>query len=219
LIATVTNSNETVAEIDDNGGVNGLQQKTATILPGQQSTPTGPGGLEFDPLSTGTTVVTATIPNFITTSAGVKTVTVVTPAINIGNSFGSIAGGVRIGAFGGSLGASQHGGVTVHMTSSDPTRILLATTSTAAAAASVDIFVPNGQSGFSFYLQATDWIDGTSSAGQVVITATATGFISDSGTVNYVQPSMNLTAAAAVFVTADVPIAEGDQRNVRPMPR
>lgn len=220
LIATVTNSNETVAEIDDNGGVNGLQEKTATILAGQQSTPVNTtGGLEFDPLSTGTTVVTATIPNFITTTGGVKTVTVVTPAINIGASFGSIAGGVRIGPFGGSLSAAQHGGVTVHLTSSDPTRILLAPTSTAAATASLDVNVPSGQTGFSFYLQGTDWIDGTSSAGQVVITATATGFIGDSGTVNYVQPSMNAAASNAGFVMVDVPVAESDQRNVRPMPR
>ena len=192
LIVTVTNSDETVAELDDDGGLNGLQEKTRSIVAGQQTTPSGAAGLEFDPLSTGATVVTATIPGFITTAAGARTVTVVTPTINIGANLGSIGGGLQFGSFGGSLGASQHGGVTVRLTSSDPSRVLLAPNATTAGLATLDVDVPDGQIGFSFYVQGTDWIPGTSSAQPVAITITAPGFVGDSTSINYVQPALDL---------------------------
>jgi hypothetical protein len=194
LIVTVTNSNETVAELDDDGGVNGLQEKTRSILAGQQLTPSGAGGLEFDPLSTGTTVVTATIPGFITTAAGARTVTVGTPAISIPANLGSIGGGLQVGAFGGTLGASQHGGVTVHLASSDPSRVLLAPNATTPGLAAIDIEVAHGQIGFNFFVQGTDWIPGTSSAQPVALTMTAPGFTSDSTSINYLEPAVDLSS-------------------------
>ena len=167
-------------------------RRRRSIVAGQQSTPSGAGGLEFDPLSTGTTVVTATIPGFITTAAGARTVTVGTPAINIAANLGSIGSGLQFGAFGGSLAASQHGGVTVHLASSDPSRVLLAPNATTPGLAAIDIPVPNGQTGFSFFVQGTDWIPGTSSAQPVAIAITAPGFIGDSTSINYVQAALDL---------------------------
>jgi hypothetical protein len=77
LTVTVTNSNATAAEIDLNGGINGAQLQTAAIKAGSSNTPNNAtGGLEFDPLTAGTTAVAAGIPNFITTSAGAKSVTI-----------------------------------------------------------------------------------------------------------------------------------------------
>ena len=77
LIVTVASGDTAVAEIDFNGGVNGDQPLTASIVPGQVATPFNTaGGLEFDPKAGGMTVVTATIPGFITTAAGAKTVTI-----------------------------------------------------------------------------------------------------------------------------------------------
>lgn len=213
LTVTITNSNETVAELDDDGGVNGLQEKTRSILAGQQNTPSGAGGLEFDPLSTGTTVVTATIPGFITTAAGARTVTVVTPAINIGPQLGSIGGGLQIGAFGGSLAATQHGGVTVHLASSDPSRVLLSPNATTPGAESIDIAVPDGQIGFTFFVQGTDWISGTSSAQPVPIAITAPGFVGDSTSINYVQPALDLqsvpTTIGAAAANVDFTVRTG----------
>ncbi len=196
LTVTVTNSNATVAEIDLNGGVSGAQSQTAAISAGSQNTPSsGAGSLEFDPLAGGSTIVTATIPDFITTTAGVRTVTVTAvPAITLAASLGSIGGGLQIGPFGGSLGASQHGGVTVHLTSSDPTRVLLSTTSTIAGTDFIDIPVANGQTGFSFFVQALDWVAGSSSA-TVTVTASAPGFSDDTTTVTYVQPALTLVSA------------------------
>jgi hypothetical protein len=77
LVATVTNANEPVAEIDLNGGLNGAQSQTANIVPGQTTTPSNAaGGLEFDPKAQGSTVVAASIPGFIVTTAATRTVTI-----------------------------------------------------------------------------------------------------------------------------------------------
>ena len=63
--------------IDQNGGLNGAQVQTARIVAGQSSTPfNAAGGLEFDPLGVGSTVLTATIPNFTTLPAAGFTVNV-----------------------------------------------------------------------------------------------------------------------------------------------
>lgn len=126
---------------------------------------------------------------------------------------GSIGGGLQFGAFGGSLGASQHGGVTVRLASSDPSRVLLAPNATTPGLATLDIDLPNGQTGFSFYVQGTDWIPGTSSAQAVAIAITAPGFIDDSTSINYVQPALDLlsvpTTIGATAVNVDFTVRIG----------
>ena len=82
-------------------------------------------------------------------------------------------------AYQGTLGASQHGGVQVHLVSSDPSRVLLGTTNTSSGAAEIDIPVANGSTSFTFFVVGTDWIDGVSSSATVTVTATASGFTSD----------------------------------------
>ena len=79
LVVTLTNSNAAVAELDQNGGLNGAQSQTARIVALQASTPlNAPGGVEFDPLGVGTTVLMATIPSFTTLGAANFTI-IVTP--------------------------------------------------------------------------------------------------------------------------------------------
>lgn len=66
-----------MAEIDPNGGGAGAQQQTTAIAAGASRSPfNAAGGLEFDPLATGSTVVSASIPGFITTTAASVSVTV-----------------------------------------------------------------------------------------------------------------------------------------------
>jgi hypothetical protein len=73
----VTNSNAAVAEIDQNGGLNGSQVQIATIPAGLSGTPfSAPGGLEFDPLGVGSTTVAASIPGFASAPAAGFTVNV-----------------------------------------------------------------------------------------------------------------------------------------------
>ena len=76
LTATVVNSNATVAQLVTSA-VTG-QSVTAVIGVGQTRTPNGvaSGGLAFDPLASGTTVVSATIPG-VTLTAGASATVVV----------------------------------------------------------------------------------------------------------------------------------------------
>jgi hypothetical protein len=202
LVVTATNSNAGIAEIDQNGGLNGAQVQTASILPGQLNTPNGTaGGFEFDPFGTGTTVVQASIPNFLSLPAATVTVTVTTPPISL-PGLQPIGGGLMYGAYVGSLGGSQHGGVQVHLVSSDPSRVLLGTTNTSSGAAAIDIPVANGATAFAFYVVGTDWVDGVSSAATVTVTATASGFTTDGAPISYIRPALDL-----VNLAATVPVA------------
>ena len=115
------------------------------------------------------------------------------------------------GAYSGFLGGSQHGGVQVHLVSSDPSRVLLAATSTASGAAAIDIPVANGATGFVFYTVGTDWVDGVSSPATVTVTATASGFISDGAPLNYVRPALDI-----VNMSTSVPVGSTNRDfNVR----
>lgn len=191
LVATVTNSNAGIAELDINGGPTGAQSQAASILPGQFSTATGAGGFELDPFGTGTTVVSASIPNFLSLAAATVTVTVATPAITFPD-LQPIGGGLMTGPVQGFLGGTQHGGVQVHLVSSDPSRVLLSPTITAIGAPAIDIPVANGTGSFVFFVQGTDWFDGVSSAATVTVTATASGFSSASPAVTYMRPALDV---------------------------
>ena len=230
LVVTVTNSNEVVAVLEQNGGINGAQELTALIAATQANTPSNTtGGLEFDPLSTGTTIVTATIPNFITTAEGMKSVTVSTPSIFMPGSVGTVGAGLQIGAFSGNLASgSQHGGVRVRLVSSDPSRVLVSPNTTTAGAGAIDIDVAAGVVNFTFVVQGTDWIDGSSSAAAVTITASAPGFLGDSTAVTYVQAAVDIAAlvtsttagAANLDFTVRVGLPSGNNTQVgSPQPR
>ena len=191
LVVTATNSNAGVAEIDQDGGINGAQSQTSSILAGQSMTPSGAGGFEFDPFGTGTTIVRASIPNFLSLPAATVSVTVATPTMTL-PLLEPIGGGLMYGAYTGTLGGSQHGGVLVHLVSSDPSRVLLAATNTSPGSAAIDIAVANGVTGFSFYVVGTDWVDGVSSAATVTVTATASGFSSAGAAITYVRPTLDI---------------------------
>jgi hypothetical protein len=201
LTATVTNSAAAVAEIDPNGGGAGAQVATTSISAGAFSTPNNAaGGLEFDPLAVGTTTVAVSIPDFITTAAGSQAVVVAGSGITV-PALGDLGGGLQRGAINGVLGASNHGGVTVHVESADPSRVLLAPNATTPGGTSVDVFVANGATLFGFYMQGTDWVSGTSSAATVTVTASASGFASGSNTVDYVQPALRLAGLPTSMTT------------------
>jgi hypothetical protein len=223
LTVTVTNSNPGVAEIDHNGGIDGAQVQTSSIGPGQSGTPNGStGGFEFDPFGTGITIVQASIPNFLTMPTGTRTVTVSTPAITM-PGLDRIGGGLMHGAYAGQLGATQHGGVDVHLVSSDPSRVLLGATPTSAGAAEIDVHVNNGANAFNFYVVGTDWTDGVSSSATVTITATASGFSSDASPITYVRPAVDIgsqpgpiaAAAANDDFTARVGVANSTNTAVQ----
>jgi len=87
------------------------------------------------------------------------------------------------------LSASQHGGVTVRVTSSNPAVVLVAPNSSTAGTAFVDQFVPNGTTSLNFAVQGVEGTTGT-----VALTITAPGFLDATGslTVNVVQAAIEL---------------------------
>jgi hypothetical protein len=74
LVATVTNSNGTVAQLVT--ATTAGNSVTALVPVGQDRSPdtVAAGGVAFDPLTSGTTAVNATIPGFISTTLGTVTV-------------------------------------------------------------------------------------------------------------------------------------------------
>jgi hypothetical protein len=153
----------------------GAATGTARIRVGSSSTNgNGPasGGLAFHPLLSGSTVISVTIPGFTTARAnGFRTVTISQPGITLGTSFPTVGRGLQETGSG-QLGALNHGGVTVTLTSSDPAVLLLSKDATTPGTGSIQLAVANGSTGFSFYVQGVEGASGTPS-----ITAVAAGFI------------------------------------------
>jgi hypothetical protein len=146
------------------------------------------GGVAFDPLTGGTTTVAVAAPGFNSAWSGSsQAVTVNQPAMTIPDSAGT---GNRIGAslqvqFYVDLGASatNHGGVTVHVESSDNTKVRLSISATTAGTASLDIPVANGQRYAYFYVQGV-----RSATGTATLTATQALFATTTATITVVQP-------------------------------
>jgi hypothetical protein len=163
--------------------------QTAAIPIGSANTPTDTtsGGVAIRPLLSGTTTITASITGFlqVTTAAG-SVVTIAQPGITVNGT--TVGSGLQVNASG-SLGAPNHGGVTVTVQSSNGA-LLVSPDATTPGTSSVDIFVPNGSQFFSFYLQgleghATDTVT-------VAITATASGFTTGNGTADVVPAGFDV---------------------------
>jgi len=76
LTVTFNNSNAAAGQLTTTAG--SAQSRTAVISPGANFTPSGlgAGGVQFDPLAPGSTVISATASGFASTGAAAKTVTV-----------------------------------------------------------------------------------------------------------------------------------------------
>ena len=145
---TLTNSNVNVARLRSDepaatGGQTGQVVKK-TINPGTyhtQAITTGTTyGFAFEPLSNGSTTVTVTAPGALTmTSTGVRPVTVTTPAISVTET-ATIGAGLMDG-MSATLGASQHGGVDVTITSSAPSVVLVSPNATTTGTGSTVVHV------------------------------------------------------------------------------
>jgi hypothetical protein len=85
------------------------------------------------------------------------------------------------------LGATDHGGVTIHLVSSNPDVLRLSTDGLGAGSATIDVAVNDGENTGLF------WIEGMSGAtGTVTITASSPGFSDVTTTVDVVQPRVQL---------------------------
>jgi uncharacterized repeat protein (TIGR01451 family) len=144
-------------------------------------------GLALRPLGNGSATVTVTGPPGVLTmtSSGTRTVTITGPTI-------SSPGGVNVGAglqtpSAAFLSAAQHGGITVTVTSSDPSRVLVSPGPLVAGAASINVPVLNGQSTVNYYVQALENVTGAAT-----VTLSATGWTSGAHTVTAIPTGIEI---------------------------
>ncbi|MGD2046094.1 MAG: hypothetical protein PVH96_07720 [Gemmatimonadota bacterium] len=184
LTATFVTDDQTVGILTD--GVVSNDTVTAEIPVGFYYSPTSVanGGVAHNPISSGTANLTVSIPGFVTQPAGAAVVTVTTPMITLNPR--TVGAGLQVSASG-NLGASQHGGVTLTLTSSDPSTFLLSPDASTPGTASIDIDIGDGLSSFSYFVQGVEDI-----TGDATITATADGFLNGTTTTTVVQPRITL---------------------------
>jgi hypothetical protein len=191
LTATITHTNPAAAQLVTNGATG--QTVTVTIPVGASISPStvAAGGVAFHPFSTGTTTVSASIPGFVPTNDASVAVAVSTPAIQMIGFPGTVGAGLQTNLnFTARLGATQHGGVTLHIASSSSTAALVAPNTTTGGTASIDVTVPNGSTDVSFVVQG---LENAPVPATVTITASAAGFTSGTGAVTVVQPALQIT--------------------------
>jgi hypothetical protein len=182
--ATITSSNPSVGRLVTTAVTGGAV--TVPIAPAAARSPgtVATGGVAFDPLTAGSTVVEATIPGFLTLPTGRPLVNVSAPGITM-NSVETGSGMQRITS--GSLGGSDHGGVTVTLTSSNPEVLVLSPDATTAGAASIEIFVPDGTVGFTFLVHGLEDVTGSPT-----VTASASGFTDQQTAFSVVQGAFDI---------------------------
>ena len=191
LPVTFTSSNTAVGQIKKTGASGGSITVELPVNREYTSTTVASGGVSFDALGAGTTVVAATAPGFNNAwSEASTTVTVSQPGMTITDPWtgayrvgSSLQGQLRL-----TLGGSSHGGVTVQVTSSDPTKVKLSPDATTAGTASINIALANGESYKDFYMQGVR----EAASGDVTITATQALFTNGTTTVKLVQPVFRL---------------------------
>ena len=197
LTATIVNSNAVAGQLITTP-VTG-QTVTVSIPPGLYFSPTtvAAGGVAFDGLDVASTTVSASIPGFIATTAATVTVSVTQPTISL-NAIGNTGSGLQGLANGVTLSASEHGGVTVHVESGNPSVALVSPNGTTAGTASIDVFVANGATGASFVVSGLEGATGVS-----LITVSAPGFGSASQTASIQQPALAISSLVTTLDTLD----------------
>jgi hypothetical protein len=193
LSVSVTHTNTDVAQLRTSTGVG--QTRTVLIASEMQHSPTSvsTGGVEFDPIGGGSTIVSVTAAGF-RPSNGFR-VTVSAPGISL-TAAATVGAGLQDGWYVARLGGANHGRVAVTLRSSNGNVLRLSPNSETPGEPSIDIIVENGQ------VEAYYWIQGMEGArGTAVITASAPGFTDAQGSVNVAQPGVQLFGAPPVTTT------------------
>jgi hypothetical protein len=147
-------------------------------------------GLAFEPLSNGTTTVSVTgPPGVLTTTNSTRQVEVTTPAISVAEST-TVGAGLMLNTPA-TLGASQHGGVDVTITSS-ASLVMVSPNATTAGSSSITVRVNNGSTSIPFYVQGLENTTGTA-----IVTLSAPGFISDTMSVTVAQAAVEIQSLTA----------------------
>ena len=194
LTVTFTTPANGIGELLKAGTAAGVTQ-TATIPIGVYYTPfdTTTGGVAFHPLSgLGTTTVSVAIPGLIATTQATRSITNSTPNISVGSLI--VGSGLQDNTnF--TLGASNHGSITVTLTSSNAA-VLLSPNATTAGQSQITLPVANGVQTVGFYVQG---LEGLASAVSGTVTVSAPGFNDGIATETIVQAALDLQGVPATM--------------------
>jgi hypothetical protein len=180
-----TSANATVARLVDSTGP--VDTAFIAIPLGQYYTPTS-GVLALDPLTTGTTVITASAPGVTSLPGASVTVTITAPGITV--SAPNVGSGLQSsGSF--SLGAGQHGGRSVVVKSSAPGLVLVSPNATTPGTDSIILNLPNGTTSATFYVQGMDGVTGSPT-----IQVTTDGFQDGSDALDVMQPAIEMASVS-----------------------
>ncbi|MEE9270160.1 MAG: FlgD immunoglobulin-like domain containing protein [Candidatus Krumholzibacteria bacterium] len=147
------------------------------------------GGVAFEPLTVGATVISVAIPGFVTEPAGTRTVTVTQPQIALG--FVIVGSGLQTGLITVRLSTALHGGVTLRVASSDPALCLIAPDGSTPGTPFVDLVVPNRSKSTFFVAQGVEDTTGTAA-----VTVTAPGFSNGTSGALVTDPGVQLAELA-----------------------
>jgi hypothetical protein len=188
LTVTFTSQTPAVGDLLKAGpSFSGTQTAQIGVRGVNTPTDTTSGGVAFHPVLAGTTVVSASVPGYLqvsNSSAGI-TATITQPAITVNPS--TVGSGLQVGA-NGNLGAPNHGGTTVTLTSSNAA-LLLAPNASTPGTSSINVFVPNGTTGFGFFVQG---LEGQTDTVTAAVTAVASGFTNGNGTSNVIPSAFDV---------------------------
>lgn len=190
LVVTFTATPASVGNLIDSVTPAGAATGTARIPRGLYYTNgSGPttGGIQLHPILNGSVAISASIPGFKTANVnGTRTVTISQPGISVNVNSAELGSGL-MDAGSVTLGASNHGGTTITLTSSDPSILRLAKAVDSLSAGSIQVLVPNGQTSFTFYVHGMEGATGTPT-----ITATASGFTNGTVSEQVIVPAIEL---------------------------
>ncbi len=190
ITATVVSSESTVGQLVTLTDTSHTVTVTISPVEYQTAGTVSTGGIAFDGIGLGTTTVSASIPNFLPTTAAYVDVEVTQPEL-IYQVPAEVGAGLRSGSSRVQLGASQHGGVTVHVEVDDTDIGLVSVHGDSVGEASVDIPMANGQYLAYFYIHGIEDTTGT-----VMLTTTAPGFTPETTTVDIVTPGICLYSSS-----------------------
>lgn len=197
-----TLSDSTVAQLVTSGSSAGSQE--IPVTPGEFQTPTtlGAGGLALEGLVPGSVVVSARAPGYEVITASDRSVTIVQPTISWIGTGGEVGAGLQTGQQRARLSGGLHGGVTVRIESTDPSRLLVSADESTPGSTFVDVFVPDGSIDAFFYSQALEGVTGT-----VGISATAPGFANASTDMTVVEPALEISGLSSTLSVGALPDA------------
>ena len=125
------------------------------------------------------------------TTNGVRMVSVAAaPGISLSNAF-TVGAGLQVPTIA-TLGATEHGGVTVTITSSAPELVLVSPNADTPGSTSIPVTLANGLTSVPFVIQGVENVDATA-----IVTVSAPGFISDTATVKVTPSAIDIQSLPA----------------------